>query len=162
MGEEIDKVFGEPQFFYSKVGDNEFTQPIVFGECGKPEIEGDGSGIPFKKTWSGEPSATFIISTKVRQVKGNRRQRKTAAFANKKTVFGLMERFTARSPKADKRRARIYAKQYKHSQRNYKNGVLMREAQLRRLKGQDVPLIWQHWGKVTEYMKKHKSDHEEA
>lgn len=104
MGEEIDKVFGEPQFFVGKVGDNEFMQPIVFGKCDKPRIDGDNSGIPFKKTWSGELSATFTVPAKVRQVKGNRRQRKAAAFANRKTCFGLFGECSARSKKADKKR----------------------------------------------------------
>lgn len=104
MGEKIDNIFGEPQFLVGKVGDNEFTQPIIFGKCDKPKIEGDKSGIPFKKTWSGELSATFMVPSKVRQVKGNRRQRKAAAFANRKTCFGLFGECSARSKKADKKR----------------------------------------------------------
>lgn len=107
-------------------------------------------------------SITFTLPSKFRPIKGNRRNRKAAAFANSKTIWGLVERFTARSTKADKKRTRIYMNRYKRSQRNYENCALMRGAQLRRLKGQDVPLIWLHWDEVTEYMKKHKSDHEEA
>lgn len=114
MGEKIDNIFGEPQFLVGKVGDNEFTQPIIFGKCDKPKIEGDKSGIPFKKTWSGELSVTFTVPAKVRQVKGNRRQRKAAAFANKKTCFGLFGECSARSKKADKKRKKLREKQNRH------------------------------------------------
>lgn len=79
-------------------------EPFAVGFCESPVAESEGKS--FKDTFSGEFSATFTVPSKLRPIKGNRRQRKAAAFANSKTVFGLIENFTARSPRLDRWRNR--------------------------------------------------------
>lgn len=82
----------------------EESHPIVYGKCANPKIDVDSDGSAFKNTWSGSITATFTAPSKMRPVKGNRRQRKAAAFANSKTIFGLVEKYTARSPRLDRER----------------------------------------------------------
>lgn len=70
-----------------------------------------------------------------------------------------MDKYDARSQKADKKRARMYTKKFLRAEREYKYLVAMRDAQIRRFKEQEqhlvgVPLVWQHWDEVTDYMKK--------
>lgn len=133
-------------------------EPFAVGFCENPAAEGEGKS--FTDTFSGEISATFTMpAQKLRPIKGNRRQRKAAAYANNKTVWGLVNKYDARSQKADKKRARMYTKKFLRAEREYKYLVAMRDAQIRRYRQQEqhsegVPLVWQHWDEVTEYMKK--------
>lgn len=63
-------------------------EPIAVGFCENPVAESEGKS--FKDTFSGEISATFTMSAqKLRPIKGNRRQRKAAAYANNKTLWGF-------------------------------------------------------------------------
>lgn len=132
-------------------------KPIAVGFCENPVAESEGKS--FTDTFSGEISATFTMRHRNCPIKGNRRQRKAAAYANNKTVWGLVNKYDARSQKADKKRARMYTKKFLRAEREYKYLVAMRDAQIRRYRQQEqhsegVPLVWQHWDEVTEYMKK--------
>lgn len=107
---EKENIFAKPTMFVGPIAIDgevvsaEESHPIVFGKCVNPKIDGDSDGSAFKNTWSGSITATFTAPSKTRPTKGNRRQRKAVAFANKKTIFGFMEEYTARSPRLDRER----------------------------------------------------------
>lgn len=132
--EDIDKVFGNPTFYVGSVENGEKSHPIVFGKCDKPVFESDKEPYDFKNTWSGEITFTVPGSQKLRPIKGNRRQRKAAAFANNKTIFGLMEKYTARSKKLDRKRE-------KREQKEWRRFVRRHQALFNRLRQIDQEMI---------------------
>lgn len=119
MGEDIDKLFGNPTFYVGSVENGEESHPIVFGKCDKPVFESDKEPYDFKNTWSGEISFTVPGSQKLRPIKGNRRQRKAAAFANNKTLWGLAKKYDARSPNADRKRRGRALKEWRMQLKRY-------------------------------------------
>lgn len=84
----------------------------------------------FNDAFRGEQSVTFTVPSKFRPIKGNRRQRKAAAFANNKTVWGLVRTYTARSRKADRKRLRCCKKAYEHAFRVYLYLAALRETKI--------------------------------
>lgn len=119
MGEDIDKVFGNPTFYVGSVENGEESHPIVFGKCDKPVFESDKEPYDFNNTWSGEITFTVPGSQNLRPIKGNRRQRKAAAYANNKTLWGLANKYDARSRKADKKRRRRALKEWMRRLKRY-------------------------------------------